>query len=238
MIPILAKKYDVLIGPWLGLWIALCLATPWTQYESHAEPQMESHTQSPAPIRIVFLGDSLTEGYGISKEDAFPNQVEKNLKAAGYSNIEVIQAGISGSTSASAESRLRWHLKRRPQILILALGANDGLRGLPVSETQKNLSKTIQLAQKEKIQILLVGMKMPPNYGKEYTTEFEAMYSRLGREFQVLRVPFLLQGVAGHRELNQEDGIHPNEKGHLKIAEQLTPYLKKILSSQKLLSNP
>ncbi len=185
--------------------------------------------QSHTPIRILFLGDSLTDGYGIAREAAFPILIEKKLKALGHPEIEVIPAGISGSTAAGAEKRLKWQINKKPQILVLELGANDGLRGLPLSEIKSHLSQTITLAQKEHIEVLLVGMKIPPNYGKKYTDHFEALYTQLAQKFKIKLIPFLLEGIANHPELNQEDQIHPNEKGHQKIADQVTPYLEKMI---------
>lgn len=181
------------------------------------------------PVRIVILGDSLTEGYGVAKEDAYPALLDERLKKAGYPNISVVNAGISGSTTASAESRLKWHLKHKPEILMVALGANDGLRGLKIEETRKNLSALIGNAQKQGIQVLLAGMQLPPNYGKEYVSEFAKLYPSLATEYQVPLVPFLLKGVGGEKSLNLADGIHPNELGHQKMADLLQPFLVKLL---------
>lgn len=180
----------------------------------------------------MVLGDSLTDGYGVAKEAAYPALVGRKLKAAGLEEVEVVNAGISGSTSASAESRLRWHLKAKPQILLVALGANDGLRGVKLEETRRNLSRVIGLARESGIRVLLVGMKLPPNYGAEYTRGFERLYLDLSKEHRVPLIPFLLDGVGGERELNQADGIHPNEKGHEKMAENVFPSLMKMLKAR------
>lgn len=177
---------------------------------------------------IVALGDSLTEGYGIALEKAYPALLEKKLKAA-QKDIKVINAGSSGSTSASAESRLQWQLKSKPDILILALGANDGLRGLPPQNTYDNLAKAIELAQKNKLKIILTGMMMPQNYGEDYRKKYSATFTDLAKKYKVTLVPFLLEGVAMKKELNLADGIHPNEKGHEVIAERLLPIVQKEL---------
>ena len=184
-----------------------------------------------ATTTIVFLGDSLTEGYGIEKTEAFPYLFEQALKAKGYKDIKVVNAGISGSTSASALSRLKWYLRINPTIVVLALGANDGLRGLDPQAMKKNLATAIKLAQERNILVVLAGIKVPPNYGIQYTEEFEAVYPQLAEEFKIPFIPFLLDGVAARPEMNLPDGIHPNSRGHQIIArhvlENLLPLLTK-----------
>jgi acyl-CoA thioesterase-1 len=183
---------------------------------------------APAATRILFLGDSLTEGYGLSKEEAFPALVEKTLREAGYA-VEAINAGINGSTTASAVSRLRWHLRAKPRVLVLALGANDGLRGLPVAQIRANLARALELASEKKLQVLLVGMKMPPNYGPDYARAFERIFPELARRYRVRLVPFLLERVAGEGALNLADGIHPNAEGHRLMAEAIAQALRPLL---------
>jgi acyl-CoA thioesterase-1 len=170
-------------------------------------------------LKILLLGDSLTEGFGVAQEDAYPALVEKKLHAAGFASVEILNAGIGGSTTASALPRLQWHLKGRPQWVVLALGANDGLRGVAIAQSKKNLAQTIDRAQKEGVRVFLAGMRLPPNYGQKYRRDFERMYQELAHEKKLALLPFLLDGVAGETRLNLEDGIHPNEKGHQKIAE-------------------
>ena len=182
--------------------------------------------------RIVFIGDSLTEGYGVEKEASYPSLIEKRLKQDGH-GAEIINTSISGSTSASAVSRLKWHLRNKPDLIVLALGSNDGLRGLKVEMLKKNLADAIKLAQENKIQMLLVGMKMPPNYGKDYTASFEKVFPDLAKEFKVPLVGFLLEGVGGERALNQDDGIHPNERGHKVMADTVYPYILKVVKGRK-----
>lgn len=181
-----------------------------------------------ATKRLVFLGDSLTEGYGVAREAAYPALIQEKINADKL-DWAVINAGVSGSTSASALSRLRWQLKNKPDLLVLALGANDGLRGLQVSEMEKNLAQTIELAQKEKIGVVLAGMFLPPNYTKEYARKFRQVFPRLAKRYHVTLIPFLLEGVAARPDLNQADGMHPNEKGHRVIAERVYKVLRGLL---------
>jgi len=188
-------------------------------------------------VKVLCLGDSLTEGYGVDKKDSYPSQLSDLIKKKGHSNVKIVNAGISGSTSASALRRLKWHLKSKskPQIIILALGANDGLRGQDVENSKVNLEKTIQLAKTHKIEILLAGMKMPPNYGNKYTRAFEKIFPELATKHKLPLVPFLLKDVAAKKELNLPDGIHPNEKGYTIVAAtvyaHLNPLLKKFTNN-------
>lgn len=179
--------------------------------------------------QIVFLGDSLTAGYGIEKENAYPNLVEQKLKDKGK-NVKVLNGGVSGSTTASGKSRLKWFLKKaKPEVLVLALGANDGLRGVKLSESEKNLEEIISLAKKEGLKVLLAGMQMPPNYGKEYTQSFKSMFTNLQKQHELPMIPFILEKVGGNKDLNIEDGIHPNEEGHKVIADTVMKYLEPLL---------
>jgi acyl-CoA thioesterase-1 len=178
--------------------------------------------------KMILLGDSLTEGYGVAKEAAFPALLEKKIKAAGL-GWTVINAGISGSTSASGPSRIKWQLKSKPDLVVLALGANDGLRGLDVKSMEKNLSETIELTQKENVRVILAGMQMPPNYGEKYTKDFAAVFPRVAKKYKIKEIPFLLEGVAADPKLNLPDGIHPNEKGHEVLAEAMFKALKDVL---------
>jgi len=181
------------------------------------------------PVKILALGDSLTEGYNVPDEQAYPAQLQRLLHAKGRKDVTLINAGISGSTSASAVSRLQWQLKTKPHILILALGANDILRGLDPAATRKNLAATIELAQKNNIKVLLAGMKAPPNYGDAYAQNVEGIFMSLAKQYGTLLLPFLLEGVAGNAKLNLPDGIHPNTEGYKHVAQLLLPYIWKLL---------
>jgi acyl-CoA thioesterase I len=179
--------------------------------------------------KLVILGDSLTEGYGVAKEQAYPYLLQQKLSKAGKADWTVVNSGVSGSTSASGPQRIKWLIKSKPDIIILALGANDGLRGLEPSEMKKNLAQTVDLAKSENIKVIIAGMKMPPNYGKDYTLKFEKVFGEVAKEKGILLIPFLLQKVAGVPGLNQGDGIHPNEEGHKIITETVYSVVKDIL---------
>ena len=181
---------------------------------------------------VVCLGDSLTEGYQVEPEFAYPFLVEDLLKGRGWAEIEVVNAGISGSTSASAVSRLRWQMQRKPDVVVLALGANDGLRGIAPATTKENLGEAIDLAKKEGIRVLLAGMKLPPNYGSEHTEAFERTFVELAKEKNVALIPFLLDGVAAEPELNLPDGIHPNARGYSIVANTVIEYLVPLVESE------
>ncbi len=211
----------------LGLMQIAVILSYQETYADEAQSKAKSKS-----VQILVLGDSLTEGFGVEKDSAFPAVLQKRLRESGYAGVQVTNAGIGGSTSASGVSRLKWHLKNKPQIMIVALGANDGLRGLKIPESKSNISKVIDDAQSHSIQVVLAGMRLPPNYGKQYVTDFEKMYRDLAKKEGIPLIPFLLEGVAGHPEMNIEDGIHPNEKGHLKIAENVEKYLKPLLKQE------
>ena len=178
---------------------------------------------------ILFLGDSLTEGLGVNKEDAYPRLVETLIQTTLKKDIIVINGGVSGSTTSDGLSRLKWYLKKKPYILFLALGANDGLRGLNLEESQKNLENIIKFAQKSNTKVLLAGMLIPPNYGIEYSEKFKNMYLNIKTKYELKTMDFLLDGVAGKKELNQKDGIHPNELGHKHISKKVFEFIKEEL---------
>ena len=180
------------------------------------------------PKHILFLGDSLTEGIGLNEDNTYPRILEKKLKERNH-NVVIINGGISGSTTASGLARLKWHLKNKVDILALQLGANDGLRGLDLNVSKKNLLEIIKLAQEKKIKVILLGILMPPNYGKKYVADFEKMYAEIAAKQKISFYKFLLKDVAGNPLYNQADGIHPNELGHQKIATNLIEFMEKNL---------
>ena len=196
-----------------------------------AETQRAVQAARPAGIpRIVFLGDSLTAGYGLAREQSVPSLIQARLNSAGH-RYEVINAGVSGDTSAGGLNRLDWSLDGDVDVLVIELGANDGLRGLPVKQLKGNLTEIITRAKRRGITVILTGMEAPPNYGAAYTSEFRQVFQDLAREQQVVFVPFYLEGVAGDPRLNISDGIHPNPAG-ARIVEQtiwraLEPVLQK-----------
>ncbi len=182
--------------------------------------------------RIVILGDSLTYGYGLDRSESYPFLLQKRLDRSG-NDYEVVNAGVSGDTSAGGLRRLNWVLEGDVRVLIIELGANDGLRGLPVASLRHNLSEIIERAQGKGIAVVLTGMEAPPNYGSVYTQEFREVYQELARTYQVYFVPFLLEGIAGNPDLNLTDGIHPNASGARIVEETLWNTLKPLLMSSQ-----
>lgn len=179
---------------------------------------------------IVFFGNSLTAGYGLSPSQAFPAIIQKKIDSLGLP-YQVINAGVSGETSSGGKSRIDWILRQPVDIFVLELGANDGLRGIPLSETKKSLQAIIDKvkAKNADTKLLFAGMQIPPNMGQTYTTEFKNIYTELAEKNAMTLVPFLLEGVGGETTLNQEDGIHPTAEGHRIVANNLWQQLEKLL---------
>jgi len=182
--------------------------------------------------RILILGDSLTEGYGIPPTDAYPYLLQAKLNAnlpADSQPYEVINGGVTGSTTSGGATRIDWYLKSPPDFLIIALGGNDGLRGIAPQQTKNNLRKIIQKAQQINIPVLLAGMKLPPNYGSPYLKDFENIFPQLADELEVYLLPFLLEGVGGNPKMNLPDRIHPNSAGHQIMCETVYQHLTQYL---------
>jgi acyl-CoA thioesterase-1 len=179
---------------------------------------------------IIFFGNSLTAGYGVEESEAFPALIQAKIDSLKLP-YKVINAGVSGETSAGGKTRIDWVLRQPVYVFVLELGANDGLRGISLSETSKNLQAIVDEIKKKypSAKIILAGMEIPPNMGKKYTDEFRVLYRQLTEKNQTLLIPFLLKGVGGEPELNQPDGIHPNVKGHLIVAENVWAVLKDVL---------
>ena len=177
---------------------------------------------------VVFLGDSLTAGYGLGAEQAYPALIGRKLEAA-HRPWQVVNAGVSGDTSAGGAARLDWVYRRKVDVLVVELGANDGLRGIPPEATERNLRTILDRAKREKSRVLLVGMQLPENYGPSYRARFQAIFPRLARAYRVAYLPFLLEGVAMRPELNQADGIHPNAEGARKVADTVWKALEPLL---------
>jgi len=212
----------------LALAAAACGAKPEPPATSTAATNATSATAAaPASTqpRIVALGDSLTAGLGLAPDQAYPALLQARLKGAGL-DYEVINAGVSGDTSAGGLERLEWALQGNVKILIVALGGNDALRGLPAAALAANLSQIIERARARQIRVILAGMEAPPNYGRDYIVSFHKVYPALAEKYQVAFVPFLLQNVAGLAELNQADGIHPTPAGARIVADNVWAVLK------------
>ena len=182
----------------------------------------------PSAFSVVALGDSLTAGPGLSSAEAYPGVLQERIRAAGLPH-RVVNAGVSGDTSADALRRLDAALVADAGVLIVALGANDGLRGVPVDNVRRNIAEIIERAQRRGIRVLLCGMETPPTRGWEYTLAFHDIYPRLAQDYNVPLMPFLLKGVVGVPELNLGDGLHPNAAGARRIADEMWPYLEPLL---------
>jgi acyl-CoA thioesterase-1 len=181
--------------------------------------------------RLVVLGDSLTSGYGLPAEQAFPAQLQQTLQRNGVA-VEVRNAGVSGDTTAGGLARLTWVLDDRPNFVVVQLGGNDALRGLDPKRTYANLDAILTRLRAAKIPVLLTGMRAPPNLGREFTAAFDAVFPRLARKHAVMLYPFFLDGVAANGALNQSDGIHPNARGVGVIVERIRPYIKKLIDGE------
>jgi acyl-CoA thioesterase-1 len=195
-------------------------------------PSAQSTTPAAAKPRIVFLGDSLTAGLGLAPDKSYPSLIGQRLKDRGL-DYEVVNAGVSGDTSAGGLRRLDWSLDGDVRLLVVALGGNDGLRGLSIEDMKKNLAAILDRAKARGIPVILAGMEAPPNFGDDYTKAFRAVYSDLAKKYSVTLIPFLLQGVAGNASLNQADGIHPNVRGAELVADLVWAQLEPALRRQK-----
>ena len=195
------------------------------------EESINIETQSETSKKIIlFFGNSLTAGMGLEVEEAFPALVQKKLDSSLLS-YNVINAGLSGETTASGKNRLSWLLKQKVDVFVLELGANDGLRGIPLDETKKNLQNMIDEVKKHNPEVIIVlaGMQIPPNMGIDYTKDFQAIFPDLAAENDLALIPFLLKDVAGRSDLNQQDGIHPTAEGQKILANNVWEILEKSL---------
>jgi acyl-CoA thioesterase-1 len=197
---------------------------------ARAEDPPEANTNRPA---ILVLGDSLAAGLGVDPSEAYPALLQKKVDTAGL-NFAVINGGVSGDTSAGGLRRINWYLRRKIDVLILELGGNDGLRGVPPGATRTNLQAIIDTAKKTwpDLKIVIAGMRLPPNLGREYTDAFEKIFPALERENRAALVPFLLEGVGGRPELNATDQMHPTAEGHQIVAENVWKILKPVLEAK------
>jgi acyl-CoA thioesterase-1 len=219
----------------LFLLVVMAAALAACSPASDPAPAAVARATAPAPAPaadvplVVFLGDSLTAGYGLDADQVYPALVEESLKEEGVP-VRVLNAGVSGDTTAGGLARLDWLLSQKPDVVVVGLGGNDGLRGLPIDQAEHNLREIVRRSKAAGARVLLLGMLIPPNYGPEYTQAFAEMYPRIAKELDVPLVPFLLEGVGGVARLNQADGLHPTAEGQEKVAGTVTPYLVEMLA--------
>ena len=178
---------------------------------------------------IVAFGDSLTAGLGVPAERSYPALLEARLRAEGY-DYRVVNAGVSGDTTAGGLRRVEWALRSKPEIVIVELGVNDALRGQDLAVARRNLAEIVERFQEAGARVLIAGMRLPPNYGVRYSAEFERMYDAVAKTRRATLMPFFLDGVGGNSRLNQSDGIHPTAEGYRVVVERLWPYLRRLLS--------
>ena len=207
-----------------------CSSKNQEQLQTNQVQKEETPEARNSKKNVVFFGNSLTAGYGLDISEAFPSKIQEFMDSLGY-EYEVINAGLSGETTASGNSRIDWVLKNKIDVFVLELGANDGLRGIPTEETRKNLQGIIDkvIEKYPDVKIVLAGMMVPPNMGAEYADGFKVIFPELARKNQIELIPFLLQNVAGEPELNLEDGIHPTPYGHQIVAGNVWRVLRKVL---------
>ncbi|PRX44373.1 arylesterase [Salegentibacter salegens] len=201
--------------------------------KSKEETQIETEAKVSEKNVILFFGNSLTAGMGLEASEAFPVLIQNRLDSLNY-NYEVVNAGLSGETTASGKNRINWVLNQDVDVFVLELGANDGLRGIPIAETRKNLQDIISTVKEKNpnTKIVLAGMQIPPNMGEEYTTDFRNIFPELAEENNVELIPFLLEGVAGDPELNQQDGIHPTAEGYEIVADNVWSVLEDVVEKE------
>lgn len=196
------------------------------------EKTRETEGSSGVSGTIVAVGDSLTAGFGLDEGSSYPSLLEKKLQAAGY-NYKVVNGGVSAETSSGTLSRMEWILTLEPDIVLLETGANDGLRGIDPQVAEKNIREILQILKERDVVVLLAGMKMVWNLGPVYVSKFNSIYPKLAKEFDVVYLPFFLEGVAMKRELTLGDGVHPNAQGYKKITENIYPYVLQAIEKRE-----
>lgn len=226
---------------YLYLAVLACLAISCDQAgdkqsasSQESSPSATEETTEERPV-ILFYGNSITAGYGLDMSEAFPALIQERLDSLNY-DYKVINAGLSGETSAGGLSRIDWVLKTPVDIFVLELGGNDGLRGISLDETEKNLSAILEKvkASNPQVKIIVAGMQIPPNMGQEYTDRFKSIFPALAQQHNTQHIPFILEGVGGIPELNLPDGIHPTPEGHKIVAENVWTVLEPIIAENKI----
>jgi len=223
------RHHFLTIIPWL---LCSLLLLSCEQQETQSKPEKIPAT-SGYNGTIIAVGDSLTAGLGVMKNEAWPAILEKKLQNNGH-HWQVINAGISGETSSGTLSRIKWILAQNPEIVILETGTNDGFRGIPHAVVRKNIIQAVQMLQEGNVTVILAGMQIVQNLGADYTREFADIFPSIAREQECILIPFFLEDVAGETVLNQADTVHPNEKGYKIVAETVYPYVLEALQSQLL----
>lgn len=224
------RSFTLFLLLFISISISSCGDSAKKEKEQTSEATAENESDNEENKKVILFGDSLTAGYGLEKGEAFPEILQQKIDSLGLS-YRVVNAGLSGETTSGGKNRIDWVLKQNVDVFVLELGANDGLRGIPVAETKNNLQEIIDFVREQnpEIEIILAGMQIPPNMGQEYTREFRAIFPDLAEENNVKLIPFLLEDVAGIPELNQQDGIHPTAEGQEILAENVWDVLKPIL---------
>ena len=213
------------------LFLTSCVETTKKEGENRAKEMVEKESQKQGDSGVIlFFGTSLTAGMGLDPHDAYPAVIQKKLDSLNLP-YQVVNAGLSGETTASGKNRISWVLNQEVDVFVLELGANDGLRGIPLDETRKNLQAIIDTVRLKnpKTKIVLAGMQIPPNMGQEYTTEFRNIFPDLAEKNKLYFISFLLEDVAGNPELNQQDGIHPTVEGQKILAENVWEVLEQLV---------
>jgi len=225
------RSFTLFLSLFIFIVCSSCGESVKKEEKAAAEESTESEISEEEKNKLIlFFGDSLTAGYGLEQGEAFPEIIQVKIDSLGLS-YQVVNAGLSGETSSGGKNRIDWVLKQNVDVFILELGANDGLRGIPLEETRKNLQEIIDFVRAENpdIEIILAGMQIPPNMGQDYTSEFKNIFPELAEKNELHLIPFLLEDVAGNPELNQQDGIHPTAEGHKFVAENVWEVLTTVL---------
>jgi len=226
------RSFTLFLSLFMLLLISACGEASKKEKKETEEESTEDQSENGDENKVIlFFGDSLTAGYGLEQEEAFPELIQHKIDSLELS-YKVVNAGLSGETTSGGKNRIDWVLKQNVDIFVLELGANDGLRGIPLEETRKNLQEIIDFVKDKNpdIEIILAGMQIPPNMGQDYTSEFKSIFPELAKENEAHIIPFLLEGVAGNPNLNQQDGIHPTAEGYEIVAENVWKVLKPILN--------
>ncbi|MCB7480568.1 arylesterase [Christiangramia sediminis] len=229
------RSFTLFLSLFILISISSCGEATKKEEKETSEESVENENSAQQKKKVIlFFGDSLTAGYGLEQGEGFPEILQEKIDSLGLS-YQVVNAGLSGETSAGGKNRIDWVLKQNVDVFVLELGANDGLRGIPLEETRNNLQQIIDFVREQNpdIEIILAGMQIPPNMGQDYTSEFKAIFPELAKKNEVHLIKFLLEDVAGNPDLNQQDGIHPTVEGQEIVADNVWEVLKDVLQNKK-----